>query len=82
MVLTVLQASTDIQDIFALDLLMKQLALALGLAMVLGNGYAIYKNRKGHKPKDEDGEFRPGRAYWLLAVGTLIGVWGAVSLLA
>ncbi len=80
--LTVLQASTDIQDIFALDLLIKQLALALGLAMVLGNGYAIYKNRKGDKPKDEEGEFRPGRAYWLLGVGTLIAIWGAVSLLA
>ena len=80
--LTVLQVSTDVQDRFALDLLMKQLALALGLAMVLGNGYAIYKNRKGDKPKDEEGEFRPGRAYWLLAVGTLIAIWGAVSLLA
>ena len=80
--LTVLQVSTDVQDIFALDLLIKQLALALGLAMVLGNGYAIYKNRKGDKPKDEEGEFRPGRAYWLLAVGTLIAIWGAVSLLS
>jgi hypothetical protein len=79
---TLLQASTDIQDIFALDLLIKQLALALGLAMVLGNGYAIYKNRKGHKPKDEEGEFRPARVYWLLGVGTLIAIWGAVSLLS
>ncbi|HSJ72374.1 MAG TPA: hypothetical protein VLA29_12100 [Acidimicrobiia bacterium] len=80
--LTVLQVSTDVQDIFALDLLIKQLALALGLAMVLGNGYAIYKNRKGDKPKDEEGEFRPGRAYWLLGVGMLIATWGAVSLLS
>ena len=80
--LTVLQVSTDVQDIFALDLLIKQLALALGLAMVLGNGYAIYKNRKGDKPKDEEGEFRPGRAYWLFGVGTLIAIWGAVSLLS
>jgi hypothetical protein len=79
---TLLQASTDIQDIFALDLLIKQLALALGLAMVLGNGYAIYKNRKGDKPKDEEGEFRPARAYWLLTVGILIATWGAVSLLS
>jgi hypothetical protein len=79
---TVLQVSTDVQDIFALDLLIKQLALALGLAMVLGNGYAIYKNRKGDKPKDEEGEFRPARAYWLLTVGILIATWGAVSLLS
>lgn len=78
--MTVLQANTDIQDILNLDLLIEQLALALGLAMVLGNGYAIYKNRKGQKPKDEEGEFRPGRAYWLFGVGTLIAIWGAVSL--
>ena len=50
--------------------------------MVIGNLYAIYKNRKGQKPKDEEGEFRPGRAYWLLAVGTLIALWGGISLLA
>ena len=77
-----LQANTDIQDILNLDLLIKQLALALGLAMVLGNAYAIYKNRKGEKPKDEEGEFRAGRAYWLLGVGILIAAWGGISLIA
>ena len=50
--------------------------------MVIGNHYAIYKNRKGEKPKDEEGEFRPGRAYWLLGVGLLIALWGGISLLA
>lgn len=49
---TLLQVNTDVQDLLNLDLLIKQLALALGLAMVLGNGYAIYKNRKGERPKD------------------------------
>ena len=78
--LTVLQSSPDVQEILNLDLLIEQLALALGLAMVIGNAYAIYKNRKGQKPKDEEGEFRPGRAYWLLGVGLLIAAWGAVSL--
>jgi hypothetical protein len=80
--LTFLQAETDIQTILNLDLLIKQLALALGLAMVIGNGYAIYQNRKGQKPKDEEGEFRPARAYWLLGVGVLISLWGGISLLA
>lgn len=80
--ITFLQASTDIDAILNLDLLIKQLALALGLAMVLGNGYAIYKNRKGDKPKDEEGDFRPGRAYWLLGVGVLIAAWGGISLAA
>lgn len=73
---------TDVQQILNLDLLLKQLALALGLAMIAGNGYAIYKNRKGDKPKDEEGEFRAGRAYWLLAVGVLIALWGGISLIA
>ena len=76
------QAQTDLEAILDLELLIKQLALALGLAMVIGNLYAIYKNRKGQKPKDEEGDFRPGRAYWLLAVGTLIALWGGISLLA
>ena len=49
---------------------------------VIGNLYAIYKNRKGEKPKDEEGDFRPGRAYWLLGVGTLIALWGGISLIA
>jgi hypothetical protein len=81
-VITILQANTDIQEILNLDLLIKQLALALGLAMVLGNGYAIYKNRKGDKPKDEEGDFRPGRAYWLLGVGIFIAAWGGISIAA
>lgn len=79
--LTVLQSSPDVQEILNLDLLIEQLALALGLAMVIGNAYAIYKNRRGEKPKDEEGEFRPGRAYWLLSVGILIALWGGISLM-
>ena len=70
----------DVVDLLGLDTLLGQFVLALGLAMVLGNGYAIYQNRRGRKPKDEQGEFGSGRAYWLLAVGLLITVWGAVSL--
>ncbi|MGI9665996.1 MAG: hypothetical protein ACR2N2_02685 [Acidimicrobiia bacterium] len=79
--LTFLQTNTDVQDLLNLDVLIKQVALALGLAMVIGNGYAIYKNKRGHKPKDEEGEFRPGRAYWLFGVGILIALWGGISLL-
>jgi hypothetical protein len=65
-----------------LDLLIKQIALALGAAMVIGNGYAIIQHMRGKAPKGESGEFRPGRAYWLLAVGLVIAIWGAVSLLS
>ncbi len=67
--------------IFDLDLLIKQIALALGLAMVLGNGFAIIQHRRGKSPKGEEGDFRSGRAWWLLSVGVLIAIWGAVSLL-
>ncbi len=68
------------EEILDLSILIKQVALALGLAMVLGNAYAIIQHRRGKSPKGEDGEFRAGRAYWLLAVGLLIATWGAVSI--
>ena len=70
------------EEILDLSILIKQVALALGLAMVLGNAYAIIQNRRGKSPKGEDGEFRAGRAYWLLGVGVLIATWGALSLFA
>lgn len=73
--------NTDVEALLDLDLLIKQMALAMGLAMVIGNGYAVYKNRKGEKPKGEEGEFRAARAWWLITVGVFIGTWGAVSLL-
>jgi hypothetical protein len=69
-----------VEQILDLTILIKQVALALGLAMVLGNAYAIIQHRRGKSPKGEEGDFRPGRAYWLLAVGVLIATWGAVSI--
>jgi hypothetical protein len=70
------------EELLDLNLLIKQIALALGLAMVIGNGYAIIQHKRGKAPKGESGEFRAGRAYWLLGVGLLIAVWGGVSLLS
>lgn len=64
-----------------LNLLVKQMALAFGAAMVLGNLFAIIQNKRGKAPKGETGEFRAVRAWWLLAVGILIAIWGAASLL-
>jgi hypothetical protein len=72
---------SEMDAILDLNLLIKQIALALGGAMVIGNGYAIIQHKRGRAPEGESGEFRAGRAYWLLAVGSLIAVWGAVSLL-
>ena len=69
------------EQLVDLDLLVKQMALAFGAAMVLGNGYAIIQNMRGKTPKGETGQFRAVRAYWLLGVGLLIAIWGAASLL-
>jgi len=69
-------------DILDLNSLFAQLVLALGAALVRGNWYAIVMARRGVKPKNIEGEFRPGRAWFLLAVGIVIGLWGAASLLA
>ena len=69
-------------QLFDLDLLVKQMALAFGAAMVLGNSFAIVQHKRGVTPKGETGEFRSIRAYWLLAAGILIAVWGAASLIA
>jgi hypothetical protein len=70
-----------VEQLVDLDLLVKQMALAFGAAMVLGNLFAIIQNKRGRAPKGETGEFRAVRAYWLLAVGALIATWGAASLL-
>lgn len=74
--------AVDVGDLLGLNSLLAQIALALGLAMVAGNGYALYKHRRGEAPKGAQGEFRAARVYWLLTVGIVISVWGAASLLA
>ncbi len=70
-----------VEQLLDLNLLVKQIALAFGGAMVLGNLYAIIQHHRGIAPKEATGEFRAVRAYWLLTVGALISIWGAASLL-
>ena len=50
--------------------------------MVLGNGFAIWKHRKGEAPDVEGAVFRSSRAWWLLSVGLLITIWGVASLVS
>ena len=69
----------DIAAVLDLDRLLVLMVLAIGVAMLLGNGFAVWQHRKGRKPKGEDGEFRPARAYWLIAVGLVMTIWGLVS---
>ena len=70
----------DVVDVLGLNTLIVQLALAVGAAMVLGNGYAIYQNKHGKGPQKVAGAFRPSRAWWLFGVGSLITLWGIASL--
>lgn len=72
----------NITELLGLDELLAQLILAVGAAMVLGNGFALLQHQRGRHPKGESGEFRTARAWWLLAVGLLITLWGVASLLA
>jgi hypothetical protein len=70
-------------DIFNLNELLAQLVVALGAALVLGNGFALIQARRGNAPKGMDGEeIRTGRAWWLIGVGLVITVWGLGSLVA
>lgn len=66
-------------DLFDLDGLLAQLVLALGAALVAGNGYALIMARRGVKPKNADGELRRGRAWFLLAVGVVMTIWGLAT---
>ncbi len=69
-------------ELLGIDTILTQLIFALGLAIVLGNGYALYKNRQGERPAgaEEDAELRKGRVVFLMVVGTVMTIWGGVSL--
>ena len=47
-------------DFFDLDALLAQLITALGLALVFGNGFAMYKNARGETPEGFEAQYRPG----------------------
>lgn len=71
----------DIVDLLGLNTLLAQLILAVGGAMILGNGFAIFQHSRGRGPANAEGQFRKGRAWWLLGVGVLIAIWGVASLM-
>ena len=68
-------------DILGLDTLLAQVMVAFGLAMVAGNGFAMWKHSHGEGPKGVQGVYRPGRVRFLLAVGVVISVWGIAGLI-
>lgn len=68
-------------DLFDIENLLPELILALGLALLLGNGAAWWKHRRGEVPAEvEDARYRPGRVIFLSIVGLVLTVWGAVTL--
>ncbi len=61
------------------DTLFAELTLGLGLALVVGNGYAWYKASRGERPDEIEGEFRRGRVVFLILIGMIMSIWGALS---
>lgn len=69
-------------ELFDFDNLLPELIIALGLALLIGNGMAWWKHRLGQTPDGVDAAvYRPGRVRFLMAVGVVLLVWGVVTLL-
>ena len=69
-------------DLFDIENLLPELVIGLGLALLVGNGLAWWHQRRGKTPEGvESPQFRRGRVVFLMVVGLLMTVWGAVSLL-
>lgn len=67
-------------DVFDINALFPQLVLALGAALVGGNGLALWHHRQGRRPEGL-GPLRVGRARWLMVVGVVMSAWGLATLL-
>lgn len=71
----------SVGDLFDFENLLPELILALGLALLIGNGLAWWKHRRGETPEGiEEAQYRPGRVLFLSTVGAVLTVWGAVTL--
>jgi hypothetical protein len=69
-------------DFLDFENLLPELVLAFGMALLIGNGAAWWKNRLGETPREvPDARYRPARAIFLSLVGLLLTVWGALTLL-
>jgi hypothetical protein len=70
-----------VTEFLGIDDILPELIIGLGLALLIGNGLAWWKNRQGETPEGvEDAAYRPGRVRFLMSVGALMTVWGVISL--
>ena len=67
-------------EILGLDVLVTQMILAIGLALVAGNGWAALRNMRGRPSPGQRGDFRPRRAVFLIMAGILMIIWRVASL--
>ncbi len=68
-------------DILGLDTLFAEMLLGVGLAMLIGNGFAWWKHRRNETPDFEGAQFRPGRVVFLGGIGLFIAIWAGLSLI-
>ncbi len=72
----------EVGDFLDFENLLPELIVGLGLALLVGNGLAWWKHRRGETPQGvADAQYRAGRVVFLMVVGVLMTTWGAVSLL-
>ncbi|MCQ3803746.1 MAG: hypothetical protein OXC98_10165 [bacterium] len=69
-------------EILGLDILVTQMILAIGLALLAGNAWATFRHLKGQPPPGQRGGFRPKRAAFMMAAGILMVTWSLVSMLS
>ena len=67
-------------EALGMDQIFAQMIVAIGLALVLGNGFAVFKHRRGERPEGVEGELRTGRVVFLIVVGLVMTIWGIATI--